>query len=385
MKKKPFWKYLLVFLILFGLFLGAMFGLGFVKFNQIQGFIKLSKSGAFAPPPTAVTTDIAKKTDWQPTMDSVGSLVAVNGVTVSTDLAGIVSQIAFESGSKVRAGELLVHLDTKQEEAQLRQAEAQRDFALISLKRNKELLGKHAVAQADCDNAEASYRQAQSSVDQYAALIARKTIRAAFDGIAGIRQVNLGQYLKEGDAIVALQAFDPIYVNFSLPQQDLSKLGVGMKVELQVDAFGSQIFSGKITAINSMVDQATRNVQVQATLQNGDYKLRPGMFAKVSVIVNESKSVVAIPATAVHYAPYGNSIFIVSEMKDQQGKSYKGVREQFVKVGQTRGDLVAVDSGLNPGEEIVTSGVFRLRNAAPIIINNDIKPGSELAPTPSNS
>jgi membrane fusion protein, multidrug efflux system len=385
MKKKPFWKYLLVFLILFGLFLGAMFGLGFVKFNQIQGFIKLSKSGAFAPPPTAVTTDIAKKTDWQPTMDSVGSLVAVNGVTVSTDLAGIVSQIAFESGSKVRAGDLLVHLDTKQEEAQLRQAEAQRDFALISLKRNKELLGKHAVAQADCDNAEASYRQAQSSVDQYAALIARKTIRAAFDGIAGIRQVNLGQYLKEGDAIVALQAFDPIYVNFSLPQQDLSKLGVGMKVELQVDAFGSQIFSGKITAINSMVDQSTRNVQVQATLPNGDYKLRPGMFAKVSVVVNESKSVVAIPATAVHYAPYGNSIFIVSEMKDQQGKSYKGVREQFVKVGQTRGDLVAVDSGLNPGEEIVTSGVFRLRNAAPIIINNDIKPGSELAPTPSNS
>jgi len=385
MKKKPFWKYLLVFLILFGLFLGAMFGLGFVKFNQIQGFIKLSKSGAFAPPPTAVTTDIAKKTDWQPTMDSVGSLVAVNGVTVSTDLAGIVGQIAFESGSKVRAGDLLVHLDTKQEEAQLRQAEAQRDFALISLKRNKELLGKHAVAQADCDNAEASYRQAQSSVDQYAALIARKTIRAAFDGIAGIRQVNLGQYLKEGDAIVALQAFDPIYVNFSLPQQDLSKLGVGMKVELQVDAFGSQIFSGKITAINSMVDQSTRNVQVQATLPNGDYKLRPGMFAKVSVVVNESKSVVAIPATAVHYAPYGNSIFIVSEMKDQQGKSYKGVREQFVKVGQTRGDLVAVDSGLNPGEEIVTSGVFRLRNAAPVIINNDIKPGSELAPTPSNS
>ena len=385
MKKKPFWKYLLVFLILFGLFLGAMFGLGFVKFNQIQGFIKLSKSGAFAPPPTAVTTDIAKKTDWQPTMDSVGSLVAVNGVTVSTDLAGIVGQIAFESGSKVRAGDLLVHLDTKQEEAQLRQAEAQRDFALISLKRNKELLGKHAVAQADCDNAEASYRQAQSSVDQYAALIARKTIRAAFDGIAGIRQVNLGQYLKEGDAIVALQAFDPIYVNFSLPQQDLSKLGVGMKVELQVDAFGSQVFSGKITAINSMVDQSTRNVQVQATLPNGDYKLRPGMFTKVSVVVNESKSVVAIPATAVHYAPYGNSIFIVSEMKDQQGKTYKGVREQFVKVGQTRGDLVAVDSGLNPGEEIVTSGVFRLRNAAPIIINNDIKPGSELTPTPSNS
>jgi membrane fusion protein (multidrug efflux system) len=385
MKKKPFWKYFLVFIVLFAIFLGAMFGLGFVKFNQIQGFIKLSKSGAFAPPPTAVTTEIAKKTDWKPTMDSVGSLAAVNGVTVSTDLAGIVTDIAFESGSKIHAGDLLVHLDTKQEEAQLHQAEAQRDWTLISLKRDKELVDKHAISQSDYDNAEASHRQAQSAVDQSSALIARKTIRAPFDGVAGIRQVNLGQYLKEGDPIVTLQAFDPIYANFSLPQQDLAKLAVGLKVEVQLDAFGNEIFNGKITAINSIVDQSTRNVQVQATLPNADYKLRPGMFAKVSVLMNESKTVVAIPATAIHYAPYGNSIFIVSEMKDQQGKAYKGVREQFVKVGQARGDLIAVDSGLSAGEEIVTSGVFRLRNAAPIVINNEIKPGSELAPTPSNS
>jgi membrane fusion protein, multidrug efflux system len=345
----------------------------------------LSKSGAFAPPPTAVTTEIAKKTDWRPTLDSVGNLVAVNGVTVSTDLAGIVADIAFESGSKVRAGDLLVHLDTKQEEAQLHQAQAQRDWASVSLKRDKELLGKRAVSQADYDSADASYRQAQASVDQYTAVIARKTIRAPFDGVAGIRQVNLGQYLKEGDPIVAFQAFDPIYVNFALPQQDLAKLEVGMKVEVHLDAFGNQIFTGKITAINSMVDQSTRNVQVQATLPNTDYKLRPGMFTKVSVLMNESKSVVAIPATAIHYAPYGNSIFIVSEMKDPQGKAYKGVREQFVQVGQSRGDLIAVDAGLNAGEEIVTSGVFRLRNAAPIFINNEIKPGSQLAPNPSNS
>jgi membrane fusion protein, multidrug efflux system len=385
MKKKSFWSYFLVFLVLFGIFLGAMFGLGYIKFNQIQGFIKLSKSGAFAPPPTAVTTEIAMKTDWQPTLDSVGNLVAVNGVTVSTDLAGIVADIAFESGSKVHAGDLLVHLDTKQEEAQLHQAQAQRDWASVTLKRDKELLAKRAVSQSDYDSAEASYRQAQASVDQYSAVIARKTIRAAFNGVAGIRQVNLGQYLKEGDPVVALQAFNPIYANFSLPQQDIAKLEVGMKVEVKVDAFGNQIFTGKITAINSMVDQATRNVQVQATLPNSDYKLRPGMFTKVSVLMNESKSVVAIPATAIHYAPYGNSIFIVSEMKDPQGKAYKGVREQFVRVGQTRGDLIAVDAGLNAGEEIVTSGVFRLRNAAPILINNEIKPGSELAPNPSNS
>ena len=385
MKRKPFWKYFLVFLVLFGVFLGAMFGLGFVKFNQIQGFIKLSKSGAFDPPPTAVTTEIARKADWQPTIDSVGSLAAVNGVTASTDLAGIVAEIAFESGSKVRAGDLLVHLDTKQEEAQLHQAQAQRDWASVTLQRDKALVDKHAISQSDYDNAEASYRQTQGAVDQYTALIARKTIRAPFDGVAGIRQVNLGQYLKEGDAIVTLQQFDPIYANFSLPQQDLSKLEVGQKVELQLDAFGHQIFTGKITAINSIVDQSTRNVQVQATLPNRDYKLRPGMFTKVSVVMNESRAIIAIPATAIHYAPYGNSIFIVSEMKDQQGRTYKGVREQFVKVGESRGDLIAVDSGLAAGEEIVTSGVFRLRNAAPIVVNNDIKPGSELAPTPSNS
>jgi membrane fusion protein, multidrug efflux system len=385
MKKKSFWSYLLVFFLLFGVFLGALFGLGFVKFNQIQGFIKLSKSGAFAPPPTAVTTEIARKSDWQPTLESVGSLAAVNGVTASTDLGGIVSEIAFESGSKVRTGDLLVHLDTKQEEAQLHQAQAQRDWASVTLKRDKALLEKRAVSQSDYDSADASYRQAQAAVDQYTALIARKTIRAPFDGIAGIRQVNLGQYLKEGDPIVALQAFDPIYVNFSLPQQDLAKLETGMKVEVRLDAFGNQIFTGKITAINSLVDQSTRNVQVQATLPNGDYKLRPGMFTKVSVVMNESKSVIAIPATAIHYAPYGNSIFVVSEMKDQQGKAYKGVREQFIQIGQARGDLIAVDAGLNAGDEIVTSGVFRLRNAAPILINNEIKPGSQLAPTPSNS
>ena len=385
MKRKPFWKYFLVFLMLFGLFLGAMFGLGFVKFNQIQGFIKLAKSGAFEPPPTAVTTEIARNTDWEPRMDSVGSLAAVNGVTVSTDLAGIVAQIAFDSGSKVHAGDLLAHLDTKQEEALLHQAEAQRDWASVTLKRDKELVDKHAISQSDYDNAENSYRQAQAAVDQYTALIARKTIRAPFDGVAGIRQVNLGQYLKEGDAIVTLQQFDPIYANFSLPQQDLSKLEVGLKVELQLDAFGDQVFTGKITAINSIVDQSTRNVQVQGTLPNRDYKLRPGMFTKVGVVMNESRTIVAIPATAIHYAPYGNSIFVVSEMKDQQGRAYKGVREQFVKVGESRGDLIAVDSGVKPGEEIVTSGVFRLKNAARVIVNNDIKPGSELAPTPSNS
>jgi len=385
-KRKPRWKFWLAFLvILAGLGL-LVFGLGFFKVTQIQGFIALAKSGAFAPPPTAVSTEVAKQTSWQPTLDTIGSVVAINGVTVSTDLAGIVSQIAFESGSKVHAGDLLVHLDTSQEEAQLRQAEAQRDLAQVNLKRNTGLLASRTISQSDYDTSEATFRQMQATVDQYRAVIARKTLRAAFDGIVGIRQANLGQYLKEGDPVVTLQSFDPIYVNFSLPQQDLSKLAVGQTVELHADAFEKETFTGKINAINSLVDQTTRNVQIQATLSNPDAKLRPGMFVRVSVLMNESKQVIAIPATAIHYAPYGDSIFIVSDMKDpQSGKPYKGVREQFVKVGQAQGDLVAIESGLKPGEEVATSGVFRLRNSAPVVVNNQTKPDAELRPTPSNS
>ena len=385
MRKKPFWKYLIFFVVLLVLFLALVAGFGFVKFTQIQGFITMAKSGAFEPPPTAVTTDVAKRTDWQPTLESVGTVTAVNGVTVSTDLAGIVRQIAFESGSKVREGDLLVHLDTTQEEAQLHSAEAQRDFAAVSLKRDKDLVEKHAISQSDYDNADAVFRQNQASVDQFKALIARKTLRAPFDGVAGIRQVNLGQYLKEGDMVVTLQAFDPIYVNFSLPQQDLSKLVLGEPVQLRVDAFPDQTFKGTITAINSLVDQTTRNVQVQATFVNSDLRLRPGMFAKVSVILSEKQNVVAIPATAIHYAPYGDSIFVVSELKDPQGKEYKGVKEQFIKIGQSRGDMIAVVSGLKPGDEVVTSGVFRLKSGAHVKVNNQVKPGSDLAPNPADS
>lgn len=385
MKRKPFWKYLLFFVAVFGLFLAVLFGLGFVKFTQIQGFIQLAKSGAFEPPPTAVTTEVAKQSAWQPTLEAVGSIAAVNGVTVSTDLAGIVREIAFESGSKVHAGDLIVRLDTTQEEAQLHQAEAQRDWAAVTLKRDKDLVEKHAISQSDYDNAEASSRQTQAAVDQFKALIARKTLRAAFDGVAGIRQVNLGQYLKEGDPVVTLQSFDPIYANFMLPQQDLSKLVVGQPVTLRVDAYGDRLFHGVVTAINSLVDQATRNVQVQATLANPDARLRPGMFAKVSVSMSDTKDVIAIPATAIHYAPYGDSIFVVTAMKDQTGKDVKAVKEQFVKVGQSRGDMISIVSGLKPGQEVVTSGVFRLKSGAHIVVNNEIKPESELAPTPSDS
>jgi membrane fusion protein (multidrug efflux system) len=378
-------KFIVAFLLMFVVAGLIYFGLGYFKVNQIMGFVQLAKSGAFEPPPTAVTTTVAEKSQWQPTLETIGTVTAINGVTISTDLAGIVSKIAFESGSKVKEGDLLVQLNTDQEQAQLAQAEAQRDWTQITLTRNQDLLAKRTVSQSDFDSATAQFHQAQATVDQYKALIARKTLRAPFAGVVGIRQVNLGQYLNTGDAVVTLQSFDPIYVNFSLPQQDLSQLTVGQAVEVALDAYAEKVFPGKITAINSLVDQNSRNVQIQATLPNAEVQLRPGMYAKVKVVLPETQEVIAIPSSSIHYAPYGDSVFVVSEMKSEAGKTYKGVKEQFVKLGQSKGDLTAVLSGVKPGDELVTSGVFRLRSGAAIIVNNKAQPGSEISPNPSDS
>jgi membrane fusion protein (multidrug efflux system) len=382
-KRPPYIRAVLSAIVLLVIIVGL---LAYFKVGQIMGFMALAKSGAFTPPPTAVTTTVAAQSEWQPTLDTIGTVAAINGVTVSTDLAGIVDKLAFTSGTAVKAGDLLIHLNTDQEQAQLEQARAQLDLARVTLNRDRDLLVKRTIAQQDYDTAEATYRQNEATVDQYKALIARKTLRAPFDGVVGIRQVNLGQYLNTGDAVVTLQSFDPIYVNFTLPQQDLSKLGVGQAVDVRLDAYGDQVFPGKITAINAMVDQATRNIQVQATLGNSELKLRPGMFARVSVILPERESVIALPVSSVHYAPYGDSIFVVSDGKDETtGKPVKTVKEHFVKLGASRGDLISVTSGVQPGDEVVTSGVFRLKSGGTVIINNQIQPNSEASPTPANS
>ena len=382
-RRPPYIRAILIAIVLLVAIIGI---LGYFKVTQIMGFMALAKSGAFTPPPTAVTTTVASQSEWQPTLDTIGTVTAINGVTVSTDLAGIVDKIAFTSGASVKAGDLLVHLNTDQEQAQLEQAQAQLELARLTLNRDRDLLAKRTISQQDYDTAEATYRQNQATVDQYKAVIARKTLRAPFDGVVGIRQANLGQYLNTGDAVVTIQSFDPIYVNFTLPQQDLSKLGVGQQVDVRLDAYGNTVFPGKINAINSMVDQATRNIQIQATLQNNDLKLRPGMFAKVSVILPERQAVIALPASSVHYAPYGDSVFIVSDGKDETtGKPNKSVKEQFVKLGAAKGDLVSVASGVKPGDEVVTSGVFRLKSGSAVIINNEIQPNSEPSPTPPNS
>jgi len=354
--------------------------LGFVKFQQIQMAIAAGKS--YAPPPEAVTTVVASQDHWESTVEAIGSVAPVQGVTLSADLPGVVDKILFASGARVASGDVLVRLDTRQEEAQLASADAQLDLAKINLERSQKLLEQQAISQAEFDQTAAQFKQAQASVREFQANIDRKTIRAPFAGVAGIRLINLGQYLHSGDPVVPLQSLDPIYVNFAVPQQVVAELRVGDSVNATAD---SGMFAGRITAINLVVDDATRNVQVQATFENGHRKLHPGMYVTVSVLSGERTPVVALPASAINYAPYGNSVFIVEDLKGPDGKTYRGVRQQFVKLGNAQGDQVAVLEGVHPGQEIVTSGVFKLRTGAAVIVNNKVQPSNSPSPKTENS
>ena len=359
--------------------------LGGYWFMQLQAKIAMYKK--MGPPPSAVTSSVVKAQTWQPVLSVVGSMRAVNGVFVSTDLAGIVSEIAFDSGREVKKGDLLVRLDTQQEQAQLHSAQARRELARISLERQRDLIAKKAVAQSEYDAADSEFRQADAAVEEAQAMIARKTIIAPFDGLVGIRQVDLGQYLNVGAAIAPLQSLDPIYVEFSIPQENFTQVVPGKRIRVRADGIEGREFEGKITAIDSKVDEATRNVTIQATVQNPDRKLRPGMYVSVDVLLPEQTGVVAIPASSINYAPYGDSVFIVKDATTPgpDGKLGKEVIQQFVKLGSSRGDQVAVLSGVKPGDEVVTSGVFKLRSHAPVLINNSAKPGDDLNPNPPDT
>jgi membrane fusion protein, multidrug efflux system len=358
-------------------------GLGFVKFKQIQTAI--AQGAAFQPPPEAVTTIVAGQERWPSTLNAIGTMAAVRGVTVSADLAGIVEEILFESGESVREGQVLVVLDTRQEQAQMAAAEAQRVLARLNFNRMQDLLDQKVVSKAEYDSATAGTRQADAGVGEIRAAIERKTIRAPFSGILGIRQVNKGQYLAAGDPVVPLQALNPIYVNFGVPQQALGQVQVGRAVRVTTEQIGNAAFDGRVSAIDSVVDQTTRNIQVQATLANPSGVLRPGMFVQTAMPLGAEQRVVALPASAISYAPYGDSVFVVADLKDDKGHTYRGVRQQFVKLGPARGDQIAVVSGVSPGDEVVTSGVFKLRNGAAVQINNTVKPGNDPAARPENS
>ena len=357
--------------------------LGFVKFQQIQTAI--AQGAAFQPPPEAVTTIVAEQEEWPATLSVIGTMAAVQGVTVSADLSGMVERILFESGQAVRAGQVLAVLDTRQERAQLAAIEAQRDLARVTFDRMQGLVNEKVISRAEFDRATADFNQTDARVEEIRAVIERKTIRAPFSGILGIRQVNLGQYLAGGDPLVTLQSLNPIYVNFGVPQQSAGQMVVGRTVRITTDDVGGVESFGRITAIDSLVDETTRNIQVQATLENPGGRLRPGMFVQTEVPLGPSEKVIALPASAISYAPYGDSVFVVAEMKGEDGKAYRGVRQQFVKPGAARGDQVAVLSGINPGDEVVTSGVFKLRNGAAVLVNNTVQPGNDPSPTPEDN
>jgi membrane fusion protein (multidrug efflux system) len=370
-------------IVMLAVTLSLVAALGFVKFRQIQTAI--AEGAAFQPPPEAVTTVVARQEEWPATLSAIGTVAPVRGVTVSADLPGIVERIAFESGRAVTEGEVLAVLDTRQEQAQLAAAEAQRDLARVNFERIEGLLNEGVVSRAEFDRATAEQRQSDARVGEIRAAIDRKTIRAPFSGILGLRQVNLGQYLSGGDALVTLQSLNPIHVNFGVPQQVARQVRVGREVRIGTEDGSGAALTGRVTALDSIVDEATRNIQVQATLANAAGQLRPGMFVQTAVVLGNSSPIISLPASAISYAPYGDSVFVVAELKDPNGRTYRGVRQQFVKLGATRGDQIAVTSGVNPGDEVVSSGQFKLRNGAAVVVNNKVRPANSPNPHPENS
>jgi membrane fusion protein (multidrug efflux system) len=352
-----------------------------VKVMQIGAMIDQGKK--FVPPPETVTTSPVRAESWETALSAVGTLTAVQGVTVAAELSGKVVRIAFTPGSHVKKGDLLVCQDTSSEEAQLPGATAQADLARSELERAAKMLKDKIISQSDYDKAVAAHEQAISQVKSIRATIAKKTIRAPFGGCLGIRQVNLGQMLHEGDPMVTLQSLDPIYVDFTLPQQQLAQLRPGLPVRVTCDALPGATVEGRVTAANPLVDADTRNIRLQATVNNRAEQLRPGMFVNVAVGLPVRRQVLTIPATAVLYAPYGDSVFVIAD--DKQRKGSKVLRQQFVRLGEKRGDFVAVTSGLKEGESIVSTGVFKLRNGQPVVVDNRLAPQFRQAPRPENS
>lgn len=360
---KPTKVTFLVLLLVFGAIL---------SWNIIRAILIQRHLAANIPVP-AVTTTKATQGTWQPSLYAVGTLVAVNGVNISTQAEGNVATINFQSGQRVKKNDFLLQIDDRQEQAQLQNNLAAMKLAQITNERNKTLLQQNAISQQAFDQSNATYQQAVATVAQTQAIINYKHIIAPFDGKLGIRQVNLGQYVKPGDTIVSLQSMDPLYINFYLPEQHLHQLSIGQLVTLKVDAMPKTIFNGKINALESLVDVETHNLTVQATVNNKDEKLYPGLFARIRVILPLKKKVVLVPATAINYTVYGNTIFVVNREKSS-GKEILTVSLRDVKTGEERNGQIIITDGIKAGDEVVTSGQLKLTNGQAIIINNAVQP-----------
>jgi membrane fusion protein (multidrug efflux system) len=362
------------------LIVGSLAG---IKVFQVKTLIAAGKG--FAQPPETVSSAVVREEKWQTTLSAIGSVAAVEGVNVTTEIAGLVRELDFESGALVAKDVVLVRLDTSSEEAQLRAVKAQVELARITLEREQKLRSESMVSQSELDTAEATMKQDLANAEAIQATIEKKTIRAPFAGRLGIRQINLGQYLDVGKPIVSLQSLTPIYANFTLPQQQLAQLNTGMRVRLQTDAFPDRKFEGKLTAINPDLDASTRSVALQATFENPDQLLRPGMFARVEVILPEEKNVLVIPAISLISEAYGQSVYVIESSASSNGKPNLTVQQRFIRTGRAQGDFVTVESGLKVGDRIVTAGAFKLRSGMAVVENNELTPESSKTPRPANS
>lgn len=369
-------KRMIIMLIFVGILFGIVFGWKAVKAIMIQRY--MAKMGA---PAVTVSTMKVASSSWQTTLKAVGSVRAILGVNVTTELAGMVENIYFTPGAVVKKGTILVQLNAAAEIGQLHSLQAQVELAKITYARDKAQYAVKAVSKQQVDTDEWTLKNLQAQTDQQAATVAKKTLRAPFDGRLGISNVNPGQYLNVGDKVTSLQTMDPIYIDFYLPQQDVAHLKPGQPVSVQSDAFPGKTFTGKITTIEPAIDISTRNIEVEATLENPDYELTPGMFASVSVTVGTPENFLTLPQSAITFNPYGDIVFIVKEKgKDENGKPILVVNQAFVTTGNTRGDQIQILKGVKAGDEVVSSGQLKLQNESHIIVNNTIQPSNDPAP-----
>jgi membrane fusion protein (multidrug efflux system) len=358
--------------------------LGLVKFIQIRRAI--ADAARFAPPPEVVTVVKVSTTAWRDTFQTVGSFAAIKGATLGTQESGNVVRVSFESGDRVTEGQVLLELDRSVEEANLQGALARLELAKQNLTRAQTLKSQSAVSLANYEDAQAKVKQAEAEARSIRGVIERKTIVAPFSGRAGIRAVNVGQYVNAGTPLVPLYSVDPIHFNFSVPQQVAPALrDTTENVSIAVDAFPNQTFQGAVTAVNRNINEITRAVEVQATIPNSREDLLPGMFGEVQIELGAAKEIVAVPVSSIEYAPYGNSVYVIERSQGEKGDEITSVRQQIVGLGNKRGDFVAVTSGLNPGDEVVTLGAFKLRPGAQVVIRADQSVPATLQPDVKNS
>lgn len=337
------------------------------------------------PAPATVTSASATPETWRETLSAVGTVESYQGVTLRSEIEGRIVRIAFQSGAAVKAGDVLVELEADAELAQLKSLEAATKLAAASLERARDLRRTNTNTEVDLETAEAGHAQAVAAIEGIKATLAKKRIVAPFSGRLGIRQVNIGQFLSKGDAIVSLEAIHPAYVDFALPQQDLPQLAVGLEVQVTVDAFPDRAFVGRIEAINPRVTEATRNVRLRAVVPNPDEILRPGLFARVAVQLPGETAVLQLPSTAIVYSPYGNSVYVIVEKAAPDGSKQLVVEQRFITTGAKRGDQVAILKGLQPGDQVVTAGQMKLRNGAPVRVDNSVVPANSPTPKPAQT